>query len=83
MRKLFALALIASALARRVAVYSLERPAPASACGGGTAETSATGALHMRKLLALTLIALALAGGVAVYSLERPAPAAACESGNC
>ena len=35
MRKLFALALIALALAGGVAVYSLEKSAPAAACGSG------------------------------------------------
>jgi len=34
MRKLLALALVALALAGGVAVYSLEKPAPALACGG-------------------------------------------------
>jgi len=33
MRKLLALAMIALALAGGVAVYSLEKPAPAAACG--------------------------------------------------
>ena len=35
MRKLFALALIALALAGGVAVYSLGQPTPAAACGTG------------------------------------------------
>jgi hypothetical protein len=35
MRELIALALIALALAGGVAVYSLEQPAPAAACGNG------------------------------------------------
>ena len=35
MRKLLALALLALALAGGVAVYSLEKPTPASACDGG------------------------------------------------
>ena len=82
MRKLFALALLALALAGGVAFVSIEHSTPAPRAAPQTAETSPFGVPPMRKLLALALLALALVGGVAFVSLEKPTPTSACPNGN-